>query len=149
MKKKAFLRGLLGIPLGISIGYVITIAISIAAGHSEYFPCVPLMVDAMGSEINAVVLQTLLCAFLGAAFGAASVIWELDHWSIRKQTGIYFLVVSIAMLPVAYATYWMPHSLAGFLVYFGIFTFIFLVIWLLQYFIWKGKIKRINRKLAK
>ncbi len=38
MKKKIFLRGLLGFPIGITIGYLITIFISLIWGQNHYSP---------------------------------------------------------------------------------------------------------------
>jgi len=29
---------------------------------------------------------------------------------IAKQTGIYFLILSLTMFPIAYITHWMEHS---------------------------------------
>jgi hypothetical protein len=65
MKKKVLLRGLFGIPTGIAIGYVITVMMSAFWGDGSYYPCVPAFVDAMGSEIRAVVVQTVLCGLVG------------------------------------------------------------------------------------
>lgn len=147
MKKKTVQRALLGFPLGVFIGYAITILISLFVADGYYSPCVPALVDEFGSEISAVVFQAVLCGILGASFAAASVIWEMEHWSIAKQTGIYFLVASITMLPIAYFTHWMEHSLSGFLIYIGIFVAVFVFMWVVQYCIWKNKIKSINNKI--
>lgn len=149
MKKEAIKRGLLGFPLGISIGYVITIIISLGWAKGCYWPCVSQLAEQMGSEIGAVVFQTILCGLLGTSFAAASTIWEIDKWSIAKQTGIYFAIISLTMLPIAYFTYWMEHSAIGFLSYFGIFLAIFLFIWITQYFVWKKKIQKLNDKVKK
>ncbi len=102
LKKQIFLRGLLGIPLGITIGYLITIVLSLVWGNGYYSPCVPSLASIMGSEIGAVVLQTALCALLGVSFGATSVIWQIEHWGIVKQTGIYFLGCILLVLDGAY-----------------------------------------------
>lgn len=147
MKKQAFLRGLLGFPLGIAIGYIITIFISIGLGKGYYSPCIPGLVDAMGSEINAVILQTVLSGLLGSSFAACSVIWEIDDWSIAKQTFIYFMITAFVMMPVAYVANWMEHSFVGFLIYFGIFTAIFVVLWMVQYLFWRNKVKKINAEV--
>ena len=122
MKKKTIRRGLFGLPIGIAIGFVITLFISACVGDGSFYPVTPELIGAMGNELNAVILQTVLCAVIGAGFAAASVIWELDSWSLAKQSGIYFLTISIIMLPVAYFANWMKHSLAGVLSYAGIFT---------------------------
>ncbi|MCI8326450.1 MAG: DUF3021 domain-containing protein [Lachnospiraceae bacterium] len=147
MKIKALLRGILGVPIGIALGYVIAIAFSFFKGEGGYMPCVPELIERAGNEINAVILQTVLSGLLGAAFAAGSIIWELDDWSIVKQTGVYFLISSIAMMPISYVTYWMEHSVAGFLSYFGIFAAIFAVIWLVEYLVFKNMINKINTKL--
>jgi len=149
MKRKIVLRGILGFPIGIAIGYLITIFISLVWANGYYSPCVPELISAMGNEINAVILQAFLCGLLGAGFAAASVIWEIENWSIVKQTGIYFIITSIIMLPIAYFSYWMEHSVAGFASYFGIFVLIFIFFWLLQFVIGKHNVKKMNENLHK
>lgn len=101
----------------------------------------------MGNEINAVILQTILCGILGVGFAASSVIWEIDSWSIVKQTGIYFSIISVIMLPIAYFAYWMEHSVVGFLMYFGIFALIFVAIWIIQFCIGKYNVRKMNENL--
>lgn len=147
MKKRIFLRALLGFPLGIAYGYCITIILSLAFSDGAYYSCVPALVNTMGSESNAVLFQALLCGLLGSAFAASSIIWEMDNWSIAKQTGIYFLIASLVMMPIAYFTNWMEHTILGFALYFGIFVLIFIVVWATQYWIIRNKIKKMNEKL--
>ena len=147
MKKTVLLRGLSGFPLGIAIGQTIVIIISLGWGHGEYIPYVPELAVSLGSEMGAVIVQTLLCGILGASFGACSVIWEIENWSIAKQTCIYFLITSVVMMPIAYFTNWMPHTLTGFILYFGTFAVIFIIIWIVQYLIWRNRIREINSKI--
>lgn len=147
MKKKIILRGILGIPIGITIGYLITIFISLGLANGYYSPCVPELISMMGSEIRAVIVQSVFGGILGAGFAASSVIWEIDHWSLVKQTGIYFAIASLLMLPIAYLAYWMEHSVVGFLSYFGIFILIFAMIWAIQFAIGKYNVKKMNEKL--
>lgn len=148
MKKKLFLRGALGFPIGIAIGYVITICISLRWAGGYYSPCVPELAEALGSEIGAVALQALLCGLLGTGFAASSVIWEMESWSLVRQTGVCFLSNSLIMLPIAYAMHWMEHSVAGFLSYFGVFVLIFVVIWGVQFAIGKQNVKKMNEKIS-
>ncbi len=147
MKKKILLRSLLGFPMGVALGYGITILISCMFAGGEYAPCMPELTAVMGSEIKAVVLQALLCGILGGGFAAASVIWEMEDWPLVKQTGIYFGVVSILMMPIAYVTHWMEHSLTGLLSYFGIFLGLFALIWIVQYGITRRNVKKWNNRL--
>lgn len=149
MKKKIFLRGILGFPIGVTLGYFITIVLSLIYANEYYSPCVPDLISIMGSEIYAVLVQALLCGLLGTGFAAASVIWEIDHWGIVKQTGIYFIISSVIMMPIAWITYWMEHSVSGVLKYFGIFVLIFVLIWIIQFVIGKNDVKRMNENLDK
>ena len=127
MKKKLIQRGLLGFPLGIAIGFVITIMISVCVGDGSFYPVTLELMEAMGNELNAVIVQTVLCGIMGTGFAMASVIWEIDAWSLAKQSGIYFSVACIVMLPIAYVTNWMKHSVGGILSYIGIFFAVFLL----------------------
>ena len=149
MKRKLILRGLFGFPVGVAIGFVITIIISVCVGDGSFYPVTPELIVTMGNELNAVMLQTVLCGIMGAGFAMASVIWEMDSWSLAKQSGIYFSVVCIVMLPIAYVTNWMKHTVGGILAYVGIFVVIFLVVWLIQYSAWKRKIKKMNDSIKK
>ena len=147
MKKKIIKRSLLGLPLGIAMGYLITILASFGRANGYYTPCVPELISMMGNEINAVIVQTILYGLLGVGFAASSVIWEIDSWSIVKQTGIYFSIISVIMLPIAYFAYWMEHTVAGFLSYFGIFALIFIVIWIIQFGTGRYNVRKMNEKL--
>ncbi len=147
MKKKVFLRGLVGFPIGVTIGHAITIVISLVWADGYYSPCVPELAQAVGGEIYAVALQAVLCGLLGTGFAAASVIWEVERWGLVKQTGLYFLVISLLMMPIAYATYWMDHSVRGFLGYFGIFALIFAAIWVVEWLVGRHNVKKLNSHL--
>lgn len=147
MKKKIFLRSISGFPLGLSMGYVISIILSLIWAKGYYSPCAPELTAMVGSEIHAVILQALLYGILGAGFGASSVIWEMEAWGLVKQTGIYFLIVSVIMMPVAYISYWMEHSVKGVLRYFGIFAFIFIIVWMIQYARARRHVKKMNEAL--
>ncbi len=147
MKKQILLRGMLGFPLGLAMGYLITIFISLTVSDGRYYPYVPELAAVMGNEINAVLLQAVLCGILGAGFGACSVIWQIESWGILKQTGIYFSIISVIMLPTAYVSYWMEHSLKGILSYFGIFVLISAAVWIVQYAAAKHNVRKMNETL--
>ncbi|MFV0255131.1 MAG: DUF3021 family protein [Erysipelotrichaceae bacterium] len=33
--------------------------------------------------------------------------WEIDSWSLAKQSGIYFFIVCVAFFPVSYLANWL------------------------------------------
>ncbi len=147
MKRKIILRGLQGILPGIAIGYLITVAGSQAWGQGHYVPFVPGLIAAVENELEAVRLQTLFWGVLGAGFGAASIIWEMERWSLVRQTGVYFAIVSMIMMPIAYVLHWMEHSMWGFLSYFGIFALIFAAVWAIEFITGKYMVKKLNAHL--
>lgn len=149
MKKKLLFRCLLGAPLGLAISHLITVAISLCVGDGSFYPVVPELAAACGSELNAVVAQTAFSLLYGAAWGGASVIWEVPGWSLLRMTVTHLAVCSVFTFPIAYAMRWMPHGVMGVLGYFAIFFAIYLAIWLAQYFSTKKKVKEMNRKLEK
>ena len=150
MLKEAVKRGILGIPIGISISYVITVIISLFIGDGSHHPVVPALAEQFGSEINAVVFQMIIAGFLqGAGAGAASVIWNIEKWGLAKQTGIYFLVLLAITLPAAYLAHWMPRNAAGILTYIAGFLVLYAIICVVNYVVWKAQIKKMNSKMPR
>lgn len=144
MKKQIIYRGLLGLPLGIAVGFIIALVISMCINDGRFYPVQPELMERMGSELNAVIFQTVSCGVLGAGFAMASVIWQIDSWSLVKQSGAYFAVACAIMFPIAYFSNWMGNSIGGIFSYIGIFVLIFVLIWITQYLLWKNRIKKIN-----
>lgn len=147
MKKEIIKRGLHGIPLGIAISYVISIVMSFIVGEGQFYTVALPLINRFGSEVNAVVIQTIFSAIVGSTFSMASVIWEMDDWSIAKQTGIYFGMTSLIFLPISYLMHWMERSIIGFAIYFAVFLTIFLITWVVQYLFWRNRINQINERL--
>ncbi len=145
--KKIILRGILGVPLGIAIGYMITVLVSVFAGDGNYYPVTQELLNITSNELSAVILQVILCGIMGAGFALASIIWEIDSWSLVKQTGIYFAIICVVMFPISYFAGWMPHTMRGIVLYVLIFIVIFIVAWILQYMSWKNKIGKLNDKV--
>ena len=147
MKKKVILRCLIGAPIGLSISFIITLIISVIINKGEYYPVVPQLTALCGNELNAVIIQTVCSLIYGAAFGGASVIWDMENWSLLKQTVLHLLIISVSSLPIAYCMYWIPHTFRGILIYIAIFFFIYFTIWIGRYFTMKKKIQAINDKI--
>ncbi len=149
MWKNVVKRCLLGAPIGVMISTLITICISYAIGDGVFYPVVPELAESMGSEINAVMFQFCLSLLYGALCAGASAVWEVERWSLLRQTVIHFLIISVAMLPVAYFTRWMSHDVPGVLRYFGIFIGVYVLIWAAQYFPMKYRVKKLNEGIKK
>ncbi len=147
MKKQVILRGLFGAPIGLFITTAIAIGISYSVGNGSFYPVAPALAEHCGSELNAVFFQTVMSLLYGAVFGGASAIWEMERWSLLRQTVTHLAVVSLTTLPVALLLGWMQPSLGGFLGYFGLFLAIYAVIWLSIWLPIRRRLRRINRSL--
>ncbi len=144
--KKAWQRALLGMPIGLAWSTAITIIMSLCEGDGKYYAVVPALIGDCGSEINAVLVQAICSLLYGAAFGAASVIWQTD-WSLTKMTVVHLLVISIAWLPIAWLMRWMKHTVGGVFFYFGLFLLVYAIIWISQYSRMKKQISEINKRM--
>ena len=147
MRKKIIERTAAGFFIGIAIGQIISVLISFISGKGEFVVCVPEFTALIGNEAAAAAIQTLLCGVMGMGYAAASLIWESEKLNIAAQTGICFGIYAVTLLPIAYFTNWMEHSLFGVLGYIGIFAASFVVVWFNQYFLLKSRIKAINAKM--
>ncbi len=147
MKKKCLVYAVIGSLVGISLSFIIPLFISLTVNDGMYYPVVLEMAATMGGELNAVVVQTVVSTLYGAILGMASLIFQLEHWSLMKQTITHLIVTSLTTLPVAYLCYWMNHDFKSIFMYFGIFFAIYLFIWVAQYISIYYQIKKMNEKV--
>ncbi len=147
MKKRIIMYCLLGAPIGVAIGTLITVLFSLLYGDGAYYPVPPALEAACGSEIRAVVVQLLGSMLYGAACGGSSVIWSIEEWSLLRQTVTHLVLFSAVTMPFAWLMHWMKHSIGGILGYLGIFFLIYLVIWFSGYMAMKKKLREINEKI--
>ena len=59
-------------------------------GDGSFYPVTPELIDTMKNELNAVILQTILCGILGTGFAMASVIWELIRGALQSKAEFIF-----------------------------------------------------------
>lgn len=149
MKKKILFRALMGIPIGLAVCTVLSINASALIDDGTFYAVAPSLIEAYGSELNAMYVQTILVSLYGAMWGAISVIGECERLNLLKQTALHFIICTSATFPVAYFLHWMEHSFMGIVRYFLIFVFIYFVIWLSQYIAMRRNIKRLNESLRK
>lgn len=146
--KKAFLRGLLGAPIGVTISYAITIIMSLRYGGGYFSPVVPAMVEALGTESVAVAAQFGLTCLMGFVFALASCIWEVEGWSLLRQTLLHFCSITPVTMLIAWACRWAEYTPGGLWGYFRIFVVIYVVIYGIEMLGARAKVRAANRKLS-
>ena len=147
MLKKFIKRFVLGFVIEAFAAYLITIIISLCIGTGEYYGIHPQIMKLCKTELGGVVFQFFIAGGLGAVFGSSSLIWEIDRWSLAKQTVAHFIVINIAMLFSAYVCHWMSHTVKGFLSWIGMFVVIYIIVWIICYTSFKKKVDGINKTL--
>lgn len=148
MKKKILFRSLMGAPIGVVVSLIITIIFSLCMGHGEYFPAPHELINwCGGNETTAVIVQMICSLFIGAVGGGSSVIWEVEKWSLLKQTLVHLAIISVPFFGIGYIMNWMPHYLYGALGYIGGFILVYVVMWCSIYFSIKAKINKMNKHL--
>ena len=92
MKKKIILNALISFPIGIAVGHIISIVISLIYG-GKYYSCQPQLISDVGSEMGAVVLQTILCGIAGAGLGGGTVVWQGERGgNFGRISGVFVVV---------------------------------------------------------
>ena len=149
MKAKFIKRALLGFPLGLAIGYTLSIIFSLVFANGYYGAVHPELIASFGSEINAVIIQAILWGLFGSIYAGFSVVWEYDNLSIVKQTAIVFSAYLLPTILVGYILKWFAFSILQVIVFILIFVIIFFVIWILIYFKTKKDVDAFNAKIKK
>lgn len=149
MLKTTIKRFWLGFIFEVFATYIITILFSLNIGDGNYYPVASGLMKICKTELGAAVLQFFLAGFLGGVFGSSTMLWEIEKWSLAKQTVCHFFVITIAMLIVAYICNWMSHSVLGFVSWIGMFIVVYIIIWTICYSHFKRKIAQINKEIQK
>ncbi|MGI6004598.1 MAG: DUF3021 domain-containing protein [Christensenellales bacterium] len=146
--KKIWTRALLGFPLGVFIAVTITLAVSVGIGDGTYHPVAEQLVLDTGSQLAASIWQYAFSGVFGAVCGALSVVWEMEKWSLLRQTAVHFIGLTACALPLAYYMGWMSRTPGGVASYTLLFLGIYLVLWLALCAALRRDVKRINRKIS-
>ncbi|MCD4978465.1 DUF3021 family protein [Enterococcus faecalis] len=84
--------------------------------------------------------STFLTGVIISIVSATSIIYQVDHWSLMKQSGVHFLIMVLTVFPCLLISGWYPlNNLFDFFKILGIFLLVGIVLWSVFYFIF-GKL---------
>lgn len=149
MKKQLLARGIIGALAGLAIGQMVMIVISLCVGDGMVLPVPPQLALQAGSELAAYILQTLAVMLYGGCWAAASCIWQVERWSLLRQTVLHFALSSLSALPIAWLLCWFPHTWAGCAAYFLYFLLLYACIWAGNYLSVRARVRAMNKRLAR
>ncbi|WP_056938558.1 DUF3021 domain-containing protein, partial [Paucilactobacillus suebicus] len=147
MIKKITTRSLIGAPIGIAIGLTMALIFSYAFGNTRFYPSTPRFVDQFANPINAVTISAIIWALMGVVFSVSSIVFEMEKWSILRQTTVNFIITYIGFTVLALICQWFPLNAAWLTIYTVIYIVVYFFIWFGQLMAARSIVRRINAKI--
>ena len=86
--------------------------------------------------------STFITGLIVTAVVAASVIYEVESWSLIKQSIIHFLIMLLTVYPCLVFSNWFPNKMALDLVkIFGLFLVVGIILWTVAYILFDKILK--------
>ena len=126
---------------------IISLVMSYFFTDGDFSIANPMLIENSKSVFSASFLSICLVGLLGLVFGFASVVWEEEKLSILARTIIHFLLTGSTMVFVGYKLYWFQKSFLSLAIFLVIYFLIYLVIWFIEYAIYKRDIASLNAKI--
>lgn len=142
-------RFFIGAAIGVCISTLISAVISSSLGEGVFYFCEPQMIEQFGNEMNAAWVQIIISMILGGGSALASFIWQVDRWSLFRQSLTFFAILFALIIPSAWICFWMPHNLLGLVKFAVIFTVIFALIWVIEYSAVRSSVRKLNSRLGR
>ena len=141
MLKRVLTTTAIGFMISMAVGDIIAFLSSL--GSSEIGFVAPQLVDALGSEVAAVILQTFLSGFIGAAGFGGMYFYEIESWSMIKTMAVHFTFISAVFIPIALVLRWM-NTVTEILIMEGAMLAVYMVIWLIMCAVYRSQVKDLN-----
>lgn len=143
MWKKALARGAVSYCVSTTIA-VLTALVTLLNGAETV--CVPTFVERMGSESAALLLQPLLIGLIGFAFGAGSVLFQIEKWSFLRQGAAHIAVTAAVWIPVELLCFSpiTPPVVLSFTLSAGA---SYAITWSILYFVWRANVQKLNENI--
>ncbi len=130
-------RFIIQILAGALLGMLISITIYLFDGFSED----------MISNRWAFFWQVVGSGLNGAVCMGSSIIYEFEKWGLRKVTILHYLICLLSFLTACLLLQWFPIS--TFCIVLPVYTFVYFIVWVMEYVFWKREIRKINQDLEK
>ena len=148
MLKKALGRAICSMGVTSLLSLVTLLAVELGAHREGFVPLTPDFLAHFSSSTAALGVYHVLVGLIGAVFGGASVLFEIERWSFLKQGILHFLLTTAVWLPLC-AFLWglgrYPQALVSILISF---TATYGVTWFMGYQRCRESVRRINERLA-
>ena len=131
LKTKFIIRALLGFSLGMIIGAIMYV---LSVNYNEPVDKVYLLMQLFGSGI------------MGIVGNGGAIVYDFEDWGLGRATFTHYIVTFFTMLSISEILGWFSHDIL--LIVVLAFSFVYLIIWGTEYFVWKKEIRQMNRQLG-
>ncbi len=131
LKTKFIIRALLGFSLGVILGAIMYV---LSVNDNEPVDKVYLLMQLFGSGI------------MGIVGNGGAIVYDFEDWGLGRATFTHYIVTFFTMLSISEILGWFSHDIL--LIVVLAFSFVYLIIWGTEYFVWKKEIRQINRQLG-
>lgn len=147
MLKNALIRGMNGFMYAVSIHMVVVFIILAIVNEPDFLPLVPDYAALFRSKAAALLLQIILVGITSAAFGAGSVLLEIERWSLLRQSVIYYIFTAAFWVPVSIFCWRIDKYVTACISMICSYTASYIITWIIQYKLCKKSVMEINQKL--
>lgn len=144
MLKKTLKRAGIGFLLGIAMGNLIAfISVYITSGGTGGPIVARELIDYLGSESAALLLQSFLSGVIGFAGCAGMTFYEIEKWSLLPIMATHLALIFAAFLPVSYVLHWFG-TLTELLIISAFMLVSYFITWLVICAIYRAQVKELN-----
>lgn len=135
---------------GIGVGLVFAAAGLIAWAQNTGFTLLSPGAGAyFGSRALAVAAELCAAFGLGAAVGVSTLPFDGHGPALARRSLLHYLVTGALFLLLGWSLRWFDGSqIGGILFLLGLYTFLYLVVWLVRYLGWRAELDQIRRALG-
>lgn len=145
MWKKSLLRGLVSYCISVTATLLVSMLLTV---FGQKAICVPSFMLRAGGELTASLLQPLMIGLIGFAFGAGSVLFEIERWSLLKQGAVHLAITAAVWFAVQLFCFY-PLTPPAMIIFAASAFVSYAITWGAQYFILHDTVRRINERIRR
>ena len=134
-KKQIILLSVIGAVMGIAIWFIMLLA------HN------PKALSDDSRNTGFIILNIFLSALFGACCLGGSFVYDIEEWSILRATVTHFIIVFAGFNIIGLSLGWFAFGSIEYLIIHAVMIAAYIMIWLIQYLIYKQKVRELNREL--
>ena len=134
-KKQIILMSVIGAVMGIGIWFLMLLRNN------------PNALSDGSYSIGFLMLNILLSAVFGALCMGSSSVYGIEEWGILRSTVTHFVIVFVSFNIIALPLGWFSFGSLEYWIIHAVMIAVYFLIWLIQYLIYKHKVKELNREL--